>query len=632
MGSSVSGGKPAIAGTYITEQTAVNTFNIVSVRSTYGGDTAAEDPGTHLQKKKRNPNSAHWGQQNGCTELPALKTLEPLLDKRGGQFHNIAPPRTVPKANAKSSSQVAQGSSTSKAGSGPARGQAQKGAVSGASRVVQIAAKAVAPVRPTVGPTVMGDKRAEDPEVFDRLFNCRGRRIRSNSVAAVKSSDEKLLNQLTEQADKEGRAPNSESWCPPTDDQQTTKHDFSTRKDHRELFASLTGQSSYPINSNRMGCKHDRYRDRMTGSLQAQLSTIEVIPSNPVKAFFEAEQRAIEEAKRIAEGRQQNKGSSEAERKEKKIASRQSLLQKAVDFAKQTSDSASRGAGKGPSPKKHDMWDDVLEMVLTTSSLSPERREACEAMRLFLFGKVGNESSRRARDQERTFYETQGSQDQILELYKVWRVLDADGSGRVDFTECKKYLQQKKAEAESIFSSGSKQANAAERAEKAIKILLSKKSSFVIEDMIRICWPCAHFKDIVQMKSTIDEAECAKRVPAPPVLPQEELNALIENFQYLDRDGSGNVTIMELVESGMVDADTATKNMELFDMDGSGELSVWEFCEMFCRPGFRAYPEARTAMDDEGNRLYYDDVLGWRPARGGDQVHKGNAGQSANLF
>jgi len=253
--------------------------------------------------------------------------------------------------------------------------------------------------------------------------------------------------------------------------------------------------------------------------------------------------------------------------------------------------------------------------VMPNTHLTADRREACEYMRLFLFGKIGNENSRRVRDRERTFYETTGTHEQVLELYKVWKTLDTDGSGRVDFTEFRSYLQAKRKE-------GSSQVDTIE---KAMKVLLSKKSSFVIEDMIRICWPCAAFKDITKMKAIIEEAQTAKAVPAPPVLPGEELEALIENFQYYDSDGSGAVTIQELLDSGMLDPDTAQKNMELFDLDGSGELNVWEFCEMFCRPGFRAYAEAHTAIDDEGNRLYYDGMLGWRPLRANDRVDKGHA-------
>merc|ERR1712159_723498 len=96
------------------------------------------------------------------------------------------------------------------------------------------------------------------------------------------------------------------------------------------------------------------------------------------------------------------------------------------------------------------------------------------------------------------------------------------------------------------------------------------------------------------------------RVKTPPVLHKDELDGLRENFRWFDRDGSGSVTLGELVESGLLDKETAARYMVEWDEDGTGEFDCEEFCQMLCPAGFRAFEHSEIGSDVEGNRVIYD--------------------------
>merc|ERR1719498_1668159 len=93
-----------------------------------------------------------------------------------------------------------------------------------------------------------------------------------------------------------------------------------------------------------------------------------------------------------------------------------------------------------------DAWGQVLEFVLPKSRITSVQRESCEAMRLVVFGEVGNEDLVRGGANDRkwkaTYYEKRGTPDQMDRLSRFWRVLDHDGSGRVDIQELKVFMSR----------------------------------------------------------------------------------------------------------------------------------------------------------------------------------------------
>jgi len=152
--------------------------------------------------------------------------------------------------------------------------------------------------------------------------------------------------------------------------------------------------------------------------------------------------------------------------------------------------------------------------------------------------------------------------------------------------------------------------------ERLAQMLLGKKSSFIIEDMMRIVWPCASIEELRRMKRWCEDMQAhstVARVRTPTLLPDSELEALSSVFRFFDKDQSGGVTFDEMIKSGLVDDDQATRYIQEWDADKSGELGLMEFCEMMCPCGFRAHDGAKHAMTKDGRVVIQDETHGyWR--------------------
>jgi len=163
-------------------------------------------------------------------------------------------------------------------------------------------------------------------------------------------------------------------------------------------------------------------------------------------------------------------------------------------------------------------------------------------------------------------------------------------------------------------------------------LLIGKKSSFALEDMMRVIWPSAQPGDIKEMRRWCKEFSRSvdmKRIKAPPVLPDEEYEGLMAVFRYFG-DGSGEVHIDALVAKGLVYEEQAAQVFQEWDKDGSGTLDAREFCEMMCPCGYRATQEAETGCLENGMRALYDPKLGcWRiddESEGGHDQCQGEGG------
>jgi Ca2+-binding EF-hand superfamily protein len=260
---------------------------------------------------------------------------------------------------------------------------------------------------------------------------------------------------------------------------------------------------------------------------------------------------------------------------------------------------ALRPEGNASEVKKEASADDGnIEIVSQNQKMPLVRKEASEALRGFIYGPEhfkGLDKEQR----DKMLYEPHGTKSQVIALERVWNQLDEDNSGRVNIQEFRAFAKTGH--------------HLQKLSDKVMGPLLGKKSSFTIEDMMRIIWPCATLNDVKNMKRWIEEYHSwVKPTKCPETIKAEELEALIHNFKFFDQDGSGQVTFAELTESGLLDKDMADRYMQEWDDDGSGELNQMEFCEMFCMAGYKVHEEATSATDSDGNRvLFVEDGIGW---------------------
>lgn len=248
------------------------------------------------------------------------------------------------------------------------------------------------------------------------------------------------------------------------------------------------------------------------------------------------------------------------------------------------------------------LWGSVLDQATQTLAeqpLSVEHRNSCLLVREFIFGENNGMTNCAAVP----------TKEEVVTLYKVWLKLDDNDSGRVDVGEFRAYCAK---------------LENPKFGEKLLQTFLGKKSSFGIEDVFRVVWPYATPEQGQVMKGWIQEwVTLAKRVKTPPILPTVALEALYESFRFMDTSGDGNVTVEEMVSSGLVEPEQAERYMKEFDTSGDGEMDMREFCEMLCPAGFRAFPDSKSAVDTDDNVVIYEDNYGWRirppPGAVGDQ-------------
>ena len=73
-------------------------------------------------------------------------------------------------------------------------------------------------------------------------------------------------------------------------------------------------------------------------------------------------------------------------------------------------------------------------------------------------------------------------------------------------------------------------------------------------DVLKILYLNASFNQIHTMKAWIEEHQnLLQRASTPDLLPEDELNGLIENFRFFDADDSGTVSVAELIASNLID-------------------------------------------------------------------------------
>ena len=262
---------------------------------------------------------------------------------------------------------------------------------------------------------------------------------------------------------------------------------------------------------------------------------------------------------------------------------------------------------------------DLLDQVQRSQKLSPFRRDACQLLRMFVFGAVGNESCKTKRDRENVFFESCGAKDDMLKLIRAWDKIDPEDSGRVEVAEVQRFadrlmidvsaaqawhesndlcVQQDPQRISSRMpiwlanTSPEEWPRFVQRLSERLTAVLqaSRKSSFCFEDLMRLIWPCSSVEDLKQMSGWCEEINNTRdkfQVSPPPVLPQEAKDALKAVFDHFDQDGGGKISTNELIMSGLVDKEGAKEFIRKAAAE-TGEIGLKDFCEMLCPHGYRA--------------------------------------------
>lgn len=581
----MTGQKPCLAGTYVAEQTSKTACELISVTAPKS-PSSTKKLGQRDERRRRRRDESNLDKDGtlACTVLPALSTIDPLLLRTSEGFFQ---PGTFRNRKKRPKDQAADKL--------PDINEASSSREEGIRRMVCRLHKGVrqSGSSPT-GDDFMDQTDAEAmseltrPKTGTKLHQelMRSAALPAQSESSSKSNTFNLTNRSGS-----GFTPRSGS------SKKKKRH-----ANHYDLFAAVSDDNSRM--SSTMSCSRHNWiangkkiRDEIKSDLM--VTTISILPENAVEDFFKEEERVLSE--------------KAAEKKKKSAKSRIGFAASLGNVLKKNKELLDAGSSRGLAPaqlqpeveaaleKKMTVmqeWSELLDAVMPQKKIDKVRRQACESLRMFVFGVVGNENETLAKEKEKIFYESCGERDKVVKLWKVWTQLDDDHSGRVDISEFRAYAEKV----------GKKKMG-----EKAMGALLGKKSSFSLEDMMCLIWPCAQTNDVAKMKQWIkDYVASMRRVATPPILGQSEYEGLIENFRFFDADGSGYVSVEELVSSGLLDKEQAQRYLDEWDDEGCGEFSEIAFCHMLCPTGYRAYAGAQIATDKDGNQVVYEDLFGWR--------------------
>lgn len=296
-------------------------------------------------------------------------------------------------------------------------------------------------------------------------------------------------------------------------------------------------------------------------------------------------------------------------------------------------------------------------------------------LRFFVFGAVGNEHATTPQERDAIFYEHIGTKDQVRQLFRIWTKLDDDDSGRVDVSELRAFAEHhlltkgdKHASGEHATDKRGVEGRRAARVadpslrsveslqrtaevighsdedgakfitklcDKVAHVLLGKKSSFAIEDMMRVIWPCSELPQIKVMKGwcrDFHREAKTNRVNTPPVIDEVELDALRSVFEHFCEDGHHEINFDMLVKRGLIYEEQVDAYRAEWDKDGNGYLDLVEFCEMMCPVGYRAHEKSKVGSLESGQKIVYDDWMdGWRIVEHTEQIRDEEEDEAQDL-
>lgn len=366
---------------------------------------------------------------------------------------------------------------------------------------------------------------------------------------------------------------------------------------------------------------------------------LQFVPENPCEAFFAREQQRRQH-------QQQRQCFSAREGTTFSFTTPRAVTARKSTFATPAVDPISKASKVLPSHDRQRRQSrrlsagaepDSAATAATTPrkqvKITPIKKEACRLMRLFVFGRV---CAAGQDDEGEAMAVTTGTRDEVASVYGVWAQLDTDNSGRADLKEfrdfARRYLRLKRPVLKGKMDLGGDDAETFvhKLCDKVERLLLAKKSSFVIEDIMKLLWPAAvapQIKMMSQWARDIARESRKETIPAPPVLAKEEFEGLVSIFLLYDTDKSGKLTFDEMIAFGVLHEYQVEKYRREWDHSGDGVLDLFEFCEMMCPAGFRAHPGARVGSLADGRRVIFDSqLLCWRLEDGTCELN-GNAAE-----
>jgi len=440
-------------------------------------------------------------------------------------------------------------------------------------------------------------------------------------------------------------------------------------RSYTELFYRAGADRSTPrhvqVSPGRKAAKDQtdlsRWRSAQSGSFEQN-----VLPEDPVAVFLLEEKRtADQEALQPSKGKSLQalltKYRTELQLKEQEDQERKAILagtfHEGYIQAKQEAQllaESKAAASPLPAPGGEAVKAPVPESMKPKES-TPDRKEACALMRFFLFGYLGNEDAKDQDEREAIFRESAGTKEQVRVLYWMWSNLDDNNSGRCDFSEFRVFAETKIREMSDPDSTETDVKNhratlkapvrprlqhgatmvlkttsaadlrrqatedtvkfSAALCEKLSGALLGKKSSFVLEDIMRLIWLFATQSEVRIMRAwcrEFYEEALRDRVEAPPILDVKELEGLRSVFDHFDEHKAGEIHFDTLVIKGLIYSEQVEEYRLQWDDDGNGLLSLSEFCEMMCPVGFRATAKSEVGSLADARRVFMDKHGNWK--------------------
>lgn len=242
-----------------------------------------------------------------------------------------------------------------------------------------------------------------------------------------------------------------------------------------------------------------------------------------------------------------------------------------------------------------------------------KRREACESLRVLVFGELPEEHNKPGRtilDYSPIFESKRGTMEEIAKFVDLWLKIDEDDSGDIDFDEFLEFFSKSKTDRLLCmrcvkFLLGSDAKNSLYKADKGSSDKQPEiKAQCRREDMMKLIWLKAGDEDIAAMQQMFDihKLNCL-RAKTPPPLPRKVKKELLENFHFLDRRGEGFITYDDLVRGGLIDYEMMAELQEKYGKKDSEILNQDDFLEMLCPYGYRAHDQVTELANKQDQLL-----------------------------
>jgi len=237
------------------------------------------------------------------------------------------------------------------------------------------------------------------------------------------------------------------------------------------------------------------------------------------------------------------------------------------------------------------------------------QREACESLRMLVFGAVGHEHLPQ-HERHLIFKQRRGTRDEVAIFTDKWCALDDDNSGDVDLDEFVTYFNKRKVDRllgmRCVRYLLSKGGNLEEEDPTRGRKVMKMSGSVTREDMMRLLWLEATDEDVLEMDIMFDYFKLLRISMKPPkLLHRKRRQELMNLFYELDRSGTGSVPYWRLSEIGIADDAMIRMLQRKYDNDRNGHFNCEEYLEMLAPLGYRAHEAVRKLVCRDGKSMRF---------------------------